>query len=259
MGIRIRTRSEKIDVIMKVFSVISSLLAVTLADQSSHQVVKHGNAPAVSHAVHKPHGAYHATVSSQPHAAPQAVHSPYNSEKHSAAVHAPAHVPVHAPADGHPAPVYHAAPVHHAPVYHAAPVHHAPVYHPAPVVHKPAPYVAPVVHKPVVHAPAYHASAPAYGKGPVYEEGPAVYQYGYAVHDDYAHTDFQANENRDGYATNGEYRVNLPDGRTQIVTYNVADAYGGYVADVKYEGVAQSPAYHPAKPAYAPKPAPYHA
>merc|ERR1719447_249806 len=250
---------------MKAFIAVSALLAVALADQSSHQVVKHGNAPAVKVATHKAHGAYHATVSSQPHAAPQDVHNPYAGEKYSAAVHAPAHIPVHKPAPYHPAPVYKPAPVYHpapvykpAPVYHPAPVH-APAPYVAPVVHKPAPYVAPVVHKPVVHAPAYHAPAPAYGKGPVYEDGPAVYQYGYAVHDDYAHTDFQANENRDGYATNGEYRVNLPDGRTQIVTYNVADAYGGYVADVKYEGVAQYPEYHPAKPAYHPKPAPYHA
>merc|ERR1712018_358935 len=141
------------------------------ADQSSHQVVKHGNAPAVKVAVHKPHGAYHATVSSQPHAAPQDVHNPYAGEKYSAAVHAPAHIPVHKPAPYHPAPVYKPAPV-----YHPAPVH-APAPYVAPVVHKPAPYVAPVVpvvHKPVVHAPAYHAPAPAYGKGPVYEEGPAV-------------------------------------------------------------------------------------
>merc|ERR1712038_834686 len=123
--------------------------AVALADQSSHQVVKHGNAPAVKVATHKAHGAYHATVSSQPHAAPQDVHNPYAGEKYSAAVHAPAH---------------HAAPYPPAPVYKPAPV-----YHPAPV-YKPAPYVAPVVHKPVVHAPAYHAPAPAYGKGPVYEE-----------------------------------------------------------------------------------------
>ena len=198
-------------------------MAVALADQSSHQVVKHGNAPAVKVAVHKPHGAYHATVSSQPHAAPQDVHNPYAGEKYSAAVHAPAHIPVHKPAPYHPAPVYKPAPVYHpAPVYKPAPVYHpAPVHKPAPyvapvvhkpVVHAPAPYVAPVVHKPVVHAPAYHAPAPAYGKGPVYEDGPAVYEYGYAVNDDYAHTNFQANEHRDGYATNGEYRVALPDG-----------------------------------------------
>ena len=246
-------------------------MAVALADQSSHQVIKQGNAPAVSHAVHKAHGAYHSTVSSQPHAAPQDVHGYHNKEKYSAAVVAPAHIPVHKPAPYHPSPVH--KPVH-APVYHPAPVYKpAPVYHPAPA-YKPAPYVAPVVHKPApapyvapvvhapVHAPAYHAPAhhaPAYGKEPAYD-GPAVYQYGYAVHDDYAKTDFQANENRDGYTTNGEYRVNLPDGRTQIVNYNVGDAYSGYVADVKYEGVAQYPEYHPTKPTYHPvKPAPYHA
>ena len=45
----------------------------------------------------------------------------------------------------------------------------------------------------------------------------------------------------------------------QIVTYNVADAYSGYIADVKYEGVAQYPKYEP-KPAYHPAPKPvYHA
>merc|ERR1712001_352327 len=101
-------------------------------------------------------------------------------------------------------------------------------YHPAPV-HKPAPY---------------HPE-------PAYDE-PAVYQYGYAVADDYSGANFAQNENRDGYATNGEYRVALPDGRTQIVTYSVGDAYSGYVADVKYEGEATYPVYEPKKPA------PYH-
>merc|ERR1719192_171847 len=266
---------------MKVFVAVASLLAVALADQSSHQVIKHGNAPSVSHSVHKPHGSHHAVVASQPHAAPQAVHNPYSAEKYSAAVHAPAHIPVHAPAYGH-APVHHAAPYHpapvhhakvHAPVYHPAPApYHAPVVHkpapyhapivhkpapyhaPAPVVHKPAPYVAPVVHKPVAHpAPAYHKPAPYHE--PAYE-GPAVYEYGYAVQDDYSKAAFSASENRNGDATTGSYSVALPDGRTQHVKYTV-DAYGGYVADVSYEGVAQYPEYHPAKPAYAPKPA-YH-
>ena len=201
---------------------------MALADQSSHQVIKHGHGPVVAHSVHKPHGAYHAVAA------------------------------VHAPAYGHPAP-YHPAPAYKpAPVYHPAPAYKpAPVYHPAPA-YKPAPapyHPAPIVHKPIVHsAPAYHKPAP-YHPEPAYDV-PALYQYGYAVADDYSGANFAANENRDGYATSGEYRVNLPDGRTQIVTYSVGDAYTGYVADVKYEGVAQ---YPEAKPYHPAKPAPYHA
>ncbi|XP_071749799.1 uncharacterized protein [Lepeophtheirus salmonis] len=216
---------------MKVFVVISALLALASANQSSHQTIQHGHAAPVHTSIHRPHGVHHASVVSQPAADPSDVHNPYTADyKPIAAVHAPAHAPVHAP--------YHPAP------YHPAPYHPAPApYHPAPVVHRPAPYhPAPVVHKP---SP-YHAAE-------IYGDSPAVYQYGYAVADDYAGTNFAANENRDGYSTNGEYRVALPDGRTQIVSYNVADAYSGYVADVRYEG---EPHYDSYKPAH--KPAPYH-
>ncbi|XP_071749784.1 uncharacterized protein [Lepeophtheirus salmonis] len=226
---------------MKVFVAISALLALASANQSSHQTIQHGHAAPVHTSIHRPHGVHHASVVSQPAADPSDVHNPYTADyKPIAAVHAPAHAPVHAPY--HPAP-YHPAPYHPAPVVHRpAPYHPAP-YHPAPVVHRPAPYhPAPVVHKP---SP-YHAAE-------VYGDSPAVYQYGYAVADDYAGTNFAANENRDGYSTNGEYRVALPDGRTQIVSYNVADAYSGYVADVRYEG---EPHYDSYKPAH--KPAPYH-
>merc|ERR1711899_660328 len=64
----------------------------------------------------------------------------------------------------------------------------------------------------------YHAPAPAYGKGPVYQDTPPVYGYEYAVQDDYSGANFGQNEKRDGYSTQGQYRVLLPDGRTQTVT-----------------------------------------
>ena len=48
---------------------------------------------------------------------------------------------------------------------------------------------------------------------------------------------FGQEEGRNGAATSGQYHVLLPDGRTQTVTYNVGDAYTGYVADVKYSGI----------------------
>ena len=111
--------------------------------------------------------------------------------------------------------------------------------------------------------PPYHP-APSY-KQPAYADVPPKYEYAYAVKDDYASVDFNANEARDGYATNGGYTVALPDGRIQTVTYTVTDGYSGYVADVSYTGEARyddpkpyhpapKPAYHPA-PSYRPRPA----
>merc|ERR1711976_572792 len=122
----------------------------------------------------------------------------------------------------------------------------------------PAPYAAP-------HPAPYHEE-------PVL---PPVYNYEYGVQDGYSGAVFSHAENRDNYDTAGEYRVNLPDGRVQIVTYK-ADA-NGYTADIKYEGEAHypedkeykpahpapykpapAPAYKPAPKVYHPAPAPYH-
>jgi hypothetical protein len=80
------------------------------------------------------------------------------------------------------------------------------------------------------------------------------YDYGYAVKDEKAGLDYGQNEKSDGNVVTGEYRVLLPDGRTQIVRYR-ADHTSGYVAEVTYEGVAK-PYVAPAKPAYAPAPPP---
>ena len=51
---------------------------------------------------------------------------------------------------------------------------------------------------------------------------------------------FQQQETRDGEDTRGEYTVDLPDGRTQKVTYYV-DGDSGFIAEVSYEGEARYP------------------
>ena len=78
--------------------------------------------------------------------------------------------------------------------------------------------------------PAYGYDAPA--------PSPAKYDFNYAVKDDYSGNDFGHQEARDGYDTQGNYYVLLPDGRLQQVTYYV-DGDNGYVAEVNYEGEAQ--------------------
>merc|ERR1712223_458829 len=134
--------------------------------------------------------------------------------------------------------------VSHAPAYHAAPAYKVtPDYHPAR-------FYAPAYNAPVYHAPAY--------KEP--EHVAPKYAFGYSATDDYAGVNFAANESRDGYATSGEYRVNLPDCRTQIVKYNTADGYSGNVVEVTYEGTPcypeekavayKAPAYKAPAPAY---------
>merc|ERR1739844_6026 len=91
----------------------------------------------------------------------------------------------------------------------------------------------------------------------VYPDAVPVYKYEYGVADDYSKAAFSHKESRDGYATNGDYRVNLPDGRVQIVTYSSGPE--GYVADVKYEGEAVYPEAAPYKPAPVYHAAPKHA
>lgn len=80
------------------------------------------------------------------------------------------------------------------------------------------------------------------------------------MQDHYTGQDFGQGEVRQGFATDGEYQVVLPDGRKQIVTYKVADQSSGYVADVRYEGEAKYEAIAPYRAPYAApyaSPAPY--
>jgi len=60
------------------------------------------------------------------------------------------------------------------------------------------------------------------------------------VKDQATGNDFGRQESSDGETVRGEYRVQLPDGRTQIVTYT-ADWRTGFHADVRYEGTATYP------------------
>ena len=182
-------------------------------------MIQHGHAPPHGHQIVKGHHDRHAIVHQQPHTAPQDVHNPYHGKEKN---HAPAIHPAHGPT--------YKAPVYNPPIYKPVP---PPSYHPTPV------------------------PVPSYKPEPSYGGIPAYYKYEYAVNDEYAKTNFDANEARDGVATSGGYRVVLPDGRTQIVTYTVADGYSGYVADVSYEGHAtyahpdpHVKGYKPAAPAY---------
>ena len=74
------------------------------------------------------------------------------------------------------------------------------------------------------------------------------FDFEYAVADHYKGLDFGHNSNSDGNVVTGEYRVLLPDGRTQIVTYT-ADHSKGYQAQVTYDGEAKYPEPQPYKPA----------
>ena len=102
----------------------------------------------------------------------------------------------------------------------------------------------------------YHAPAPKHHGDP-YKIPPRPFAYAYGVSDEYAGTNFDKKETQDEYGVvSGEYRVALPDGRTQIVTYH-ADHENGYIADVKYEGVPHHPPHHGKGYAPAPHAAPH--
>ena len=79
------------------------------------------------------------------------------------------------------------------------------------------------------------------------------YAFKYNVNDSPYGPVFSHGENREGYNAEGEYQVNLPDGRVATVTYKVDGPSGGFIADVKYDGVSVYPdappvPYHPAPP-----------
>jgi len=182
--------------------------------------------------------------------------------------HAHAHAPhiVSGPQLIHagPAPLLRVAP---GPLLRPLPLVRGPAplaFAPAPLAFAPAPIAVAAAPAPVLlREEPIIVPAPAYRPAPAYAEpepiDPPAYEFGYGVQGDAYTGSAQCahNENRNGYNTAGEYRVALRDGRTQIVSYRVDDVNSGYVADVRYEGVAIP--YEAPKPAYAPAPAPAYA
>ncbi|XP_042880420.1 pro-resilin-like [Penaeus japonicus] len=63
---------------------------------------------------------------------------------------------------------------------------------------------------------------------------PAKYNFGYEVVDPDSGNDFGHSETRNGDNTSGQFRVLLPDGRVQVVTYTV-NGDSGYIAQVSYQ------------------------
>merc|ERR550534_2838260 len=84
------------------------------------------------------------------------------------------------------------------------------------------------------------------------------YEFVYSVKAPYHGDDHSHQETKTGDTTAGQYRVALPDGRIQIVTYRADD--DGYQATVEYEGEQhfEPPIYNEPAPAYHPEPALYH-
>ncbi|KAI9558659.1 cuticle protein5a [Daphnia sinensis] len=82
---------------------------------------------------------------------------------------------------------------------------------------------------------------------PSYDDAPMPYSFDWNVKDDESKNDYGHKETSDGKVVTGSYRVVLPDGRTQIVSYKADE--NGYVADIKYESEAKYP-----EPEYKPSP-----
>jgi len=91
-----------------------------------------------------------------------------------------------------------------------------------------------------------------------YPPKPFAYEYGGA--DESGRHFAKTETSDDDGVVRGEYRVELPDGRVQIVSYT-ADHVNGYQADVRYEGEAKpyvpEPEYDEPRQKYVPQHKPY--
>ena len=69
------------------------------------------------------------------------------------------------------------------------------------------------------------------------------YSFSWSVFDKPSFQEYSHSENSDGKVTTGSYRVYLPDGRIQTVTYRADE--NGYKADVKYETFSKTGSWIP--------------
>ena len=75
-----------------------------------------------------------------------------------------------------------------------------------------------------------------------YESVEKYYQYGYQVDDHYTGDYHGHMEHTAGHLTKGEYKVKLPDGRVQVVSYEADHA--GFRPRVTYEGTSVAGDYY---------------
>ncbi|XP_049816694.1 pro-resilin-like isoform X1 [Schistocerca nitens] len=85
-------------------------------------------------------------------------------------------------------------------------------------------------------SPVYGVPGYGYGRAGGQEDSlaePANYEFSYSVQDGETLSDFGQEESRQGESAQGQYRVLLPDGRKQIVSYQADE--GGYRPTVEYQ------------------------
>ncbi|XP_049830654.1 pro-resilin-like [Schistocerca gregaria] len=85
-------------------------------------------------------------------------------------------------------------------------------------------------------SPVYGVPGYSYNRAGAVEDAlaePANYEFSYLVQDGETLSDFGQEESRQGESAQGQYRVLLPDGRKQIVSYQADE--GGYRPTVEYQ------------------------
>ncbi|XP_053633308.1 adhesive plaque matrix protein-like [Cherax quadricarinatus] len=134
---------------------------------------------------------------------------------------------------------------------------YTPAYTPKPTYTSKPTYTAPYtsspksyVYKPEPFYQTVYKVESAYKPSPTHDDGPTEYDFGYGVADTYHGTNFGHTEKREGYRTEGQYFVDLPDGRRMVVKYYSDET--GYHPTITYEG---TPIYPQHRPVYKPKPA----